>query len=189
MRRLIAILLFIASAICVFAQPPQQQMTPEQRQQLIEQRNDKEKQLESIAIIDRKLMVPMRDGKRMAADVYRPKDESKKYPIIFVRTPYNFNYWDVRLGAPRDMTTELEAVKRGYIYVEMEERGHFFSEGNYDILGPPRSDGYDEIKWMSSQPWANGKVGLTGCSSTAEWQLGVATLNPPGLATFNVQSF
>ena len=83
-------------------------------------------------------MVPMRDGKRMATDIYRPKDTSKKYPIIFVRTPYNFNYWDVRDGVPRDMTAELEAVKRGYAYVEMNERGHFFSEGNYDILGPLR---------------------------------------------------
>jgi predicted acyl esterase len=54
-------------------------------------------------IIERKLMVPMRDGKRMATDVYRPKDASKKYPTIFVRTPYNFNFWDVRIGAPRDM--------------------------------------------------------------------------------------
>src|ERR1051326_7016088 len=62
-----------------------------------------EKQLESTAIIDRKVMVPMRDGKRMATDIYRPKDTSKKYPIIFVRTPYNFNFWDVRTGAPRDM--------------------------------------------------------------------------------------
>jgi predicted acyl esterase len=48
-------------------------------------------------------MVPMRDGKRMATDVYRPKDASKKYPTIFVRTPYNFNFWDVRIGPPRDM--------------------------------------------------------------------------------------
>ena len=45
-------------------------------------------------------MVPMRDGKRMAADIYRPKDASKKYPVIFVRTPYNFNYWDVKNGVP-----------------------------------------------------------------------------------------
>ncbi len=108
---------------------------------LIEKRNAIEKELESVAIIERKVMVPMRDGKRMAADIYRPKDTSKKYPIIFVRTPYNFNYWDVRLGAPRDMSAELDAVKRGYIYIEMNERGHFFSEGNYDILGPPLSDG------------------------------------------------
>ena len=81
---------------------------------LIARRNATEKELESIAIIERKVMVPMRDGKRMQADIYRPKDESKKYPIIFVRTPYNFNYWDVELGAPRDMTGELDAVKRGY---------------------------------------------------------------------------
>src|SRR5580658_5050915 len=61
-------------------------------------RNATEAELESIAIIDRKVMVPMRDGKRMATDIYRPKDTSKKYPIIFVRTPYNFNFWDVRAG-------------------------------------------------------------------------------------------
>ncbi len=107
--------------------------TPE----IIERRRAIENELQSIAIVERKLMVPMRDGKRMATDVYRPKDTSKKYPTIFVRTPYNFNFWDVRNGAPRDLTNELEAVKRGYAFVEMNERGHFFSEGNYDILGPP----------------------------------------------------
>src|SRR2546423_10735348 len=123
----------------------------------------------------------MRDGKRMATDVYRPKDTSKKYATVFVRTPYNFNFWDVRNGVTRDLNAELDAVKRGYAYVELNERGHFFSEGNYDILGPPLSDGYDAIKWMSSQPWANGKVGLIGCSSTAEWQMAVAAQSPPGL--------
>ena len=71
---------------------------------LIARRNATEKELESVAIIERKVMVPMRDGKRMQADIYRPKDESKKYPIIFSRTPYNFNYWDVELGAPSDMS-------------------------------------------------------------------------------------
>lgn len=157
--------------------------------QLIEKRNTIEKELEDVAIIDRKVMVPMRDGKRMAADIYRPKDTSKKYPIIFVRTPYNFNYWDVRLGAPRDMSAELDAVKRGYAYVEMNERGHFFSEGNYDILGAPLSDGDDELTWMSSQPWSNGKVGTIGCSSTAEWQLGVAALGNPAFAAMIPQGF
>ena len=66
----------------------------------IAKRNAREAELESMAIVDRKVMVPMRDGKRMAADIYRPKDTSKKYPVIFVRTPYNFNFWDVALGAP-----------------------------------------------------------------------------------------
>jgi putative CocE/NonD family hydrolase len=165
----------------------QQRQAPDPK--LIEKRNDIEKQLEDIAIIDRKVMVAMRDGKRMAADIYRPKDASKKYPIIFVRTPYNFNYWDVRLGAPRDMSAELDAVKRGYAYVEMQERGHFFSEGEYDILGAPLSDGDDELTWMSHQPWSNGKVGTIGCSSTAEWQLGVAALGNPAFAAMIPQGF
>jgi hypothetical protein len=152
-------------------------------------RNATEKELESLAIIERKVMVPMRDGKRMAADIYRPKDASKKYPIIFVRTPYNFNYWDVRGGAPRDLTTELQAIKHGYAYVEMNERGHFFSEGSYDILGPPLTDGTDAITWMSSQSWSNGKVGTIGCSSTAEWQLGVAAQGNPAFAAMIPQGF
>ncbi len=158
-------------------------------QELIDARNATEAELESVAIIERKVMVPMRDGKRMAADIYRPKDASKKYPIVFVRTPYNFNYWDVRTGAPRDMKAELDAVKRGYAYVEINERGHFFSQGNYDILGPPLADGNDEISWMASQPWSNGKVGLIGCSSTAEWQLGVAAQGNPALAAIIPQGF
>ena len=156
---------------------------------LVIRRDSLEHGLEAIATIERKVMVPMRDGARMATDVYRPKDAGEKVPIIFVRTPYNFNYWDVRLGAPRDMTAEIQAVKRGYAYVEMNERGHFFSDGNYDILGPPRTDGEDAIKWMSSEPWSNGKVGLVGCSSTAEWQMGVAATSPPGLAAINPQGF
>ena len=45
----------------------------------------------------------MRDGTRIATDVYRPKDTSKKYATIFVRTPYNFNFWDVRNGVRTKM--------------------------------------------------------------------------------------
>src|SRR5580658_7328577 len=173
-----------ASAIpVVFAQPPQGAA------QIAEARKALEDEMESVAIVERKVMVPMRDGKRMAADIYRPKDTSKKYPIIFVRTPYNFNYWDVKNGVPSDMKTPLDAVKRGYAFVEMNERGHFFSEGNYDILGPPLTDGDDEISWMSTQPWSNGKVGTIGCSSTAEWQLGVAAQGNPALAAMIPQGF
>lgn len=157
--------------------------------QAVAARNATEKQLQAIAVVQRKVMVPMRDGKRMAADVYRPKDTTRKYPTIFVRTPYNFNFWDVRLGAPRDMRNELEAVKRGYAFVQMNERGHFFSEGNYDILGAPLSDGEDALSWISAQPWSNGKVGAIGCSSTAEWQPAVAALGHPAFTTMIPQGF
>src|SRR5271154_6405697 len=172
-------LLWQCCAPCLFAQEKSK----------VASRNAMEKELESIAIIERKVMVPMRDGKKMAADIYRPKDASKKYPIVFVRTPYNFNYWDVRGGAPRDLTTELQAIKHGYAYVEMNERGHFYSEGNYDILGPPLTDGTDALTWMASQPWSSGKVGTIGCSSTAEWQLGVAAQGNPAFAAMIPQGF
>ncbi len=160
-------------------------MTPEQAAR----QTDAEKELASIAVIERKVMMPMRDGVRLATDIYRPKDTSTKVPAIWVRTPYNFNYWDVRNGVPADMTAALTAVKRGYAYVVQNERGHFFSEGHYDILGAPRTDGYDALAWLTAQPWSNGKVGTTGCSSTAEYQMGVAALGHPGYAAMNVQGF
>jgi uncharacterized protein len=159
--------------------------TPEE----LQRRRDIEAELQSIAIVERKLMIPMRDGTRIATDVYRPKDTSKRYPTIFIRTPYNFNYWDVRNGAPRDLSSELEAVKRGYAHVTMNERGRFFSEGNYDILGPPLTDGVDEFAWLSKQSWSNGKVGTIGCSSTAEWQLAVAAQGHPAFTTMIAQGF
>jgi len=181
---------FLCAAVSLLAVAP---VLPAQRRAprdtvLVAHRDSLEKALEAIAVIDRKLMIPMRDGKKMQFDVYRPKNVAKA-PAIFSRTPYNMNYWDVKLGAPADMSAQLEAVKRGYAYVMANERGHFFSEGNYDILGPPLTDGVDEIQWISSQPWSNGKVGLVGCSSTAEWQMGVAAQAPTGLAAINPQVF
>src|SRR5215475_8641528 len=182
-------LLLLATTVAALVSVAPAQRGGTRDPQVVAARNKIEAELQSIAIIERKVMVPMRDGKRMATDIYRPKDASKKYPIIFVRTPYNFNFWDVRLGAPRDMKAELDAVKRGYAYVEMNERGHFFSEGIYDILGAPLSDGTDAITWMAKQPWSNGKVGTIGCSSTAEWQMGVAAQGNPAFAAMIPQGF
>jgi uncharacterized protein len=154
-----------------------------------QKRLDAEKELQSLAVVERKVMVPMRDGVRLATDVYRPQNPSGTVPIVFVRTPYNFNFWDVRNGVPADMTAPLTAIKHGYAYVVQNERGHFFSEGNYDILGPPTTDGFDALDWMQKQPWSNGKVGTTGCSSTAEYQMAIASLGHPAYAAMNVQGF
>jgi len=137
-------------------------------------------ELKEIAVLDQKILVPMRDGVRLATDVYRPKAEGR-VPIIFSRTPYNFNAW--RDGELRTRTYEsaLKAVKRGYAYVVQNERGRYFSEGEWDILGTPLTDGDDALTWMAEQPWSNGKVGLLGCSSTAEWQMAVAASDHPAL--------
>jgi putative CocE/NonD family hydrolase len=145
-------------------------------------------ELEKVATIDQKVMMPMRDGVCLSTDIYRPKGEGK-YPVIFSRTPYNFNsYRDGEL-VTRTLKTALDAVKRGYAYVVQNERGRFFSEGEWDILGMPLTDGHDALTWMSKQPWSNGKVGLLGCSSTAEWQMAVASLEHPALAAMVPQGF
>ena len=145
-------------------------------------------ELENIAIIDQKIMMPMRDGIRLATDIYRPKT-NEKVPIIFSRTPYNFNSWGDGKQKTRTAKRALEAVKRGYAYVVQNERGRYFSEGEWDILGVPLTDGYDAFSWMKNQTWSNGKIGTVGCSSTAEWQMAVAALDHPSHAAMVPQGY
>ena len=145
-------------------------------------------ELEKIAIIDQKIMMPMRDGIRLATDIYRPKTD-EKVPIIFSRTPYNFNSWGDGKQKTRTARRALEAVKRGYAYVVQNERGRYFSEGEWDILGVPLTDGYDAFSWMKDQSWSNGKIGTVGCSSTAEWQMAVAALDHPSHAAMVPQGY
>jgi putative CocE/NonD family hydrolase len=145
-------------------------------------------ELGEIAIVDQKIMMPMRDGIRLATDIYRPKTDTK-VPIIFSRTPYNFNSWGDGKQRIRTAQKALEAVKRGYAYVVQNERGRYFSEGEWDILGVPLTDGYDAFTWMKAQSWSNGKIGTLGCSSTAEWQMAVAALDHPSHAAMVPQGY
>ena len=144
--------------------------------------------LKEIAFVDQKVMMPMRDGIRLATDVYRPKTD-EKVPIIFSRTPYNFNSWVDGKEKTRAYQSAYQAVKRGYAYVIQNERGRYFSEGEWDILGVPLTDGFDAFSWMSDQDWSNGKIGTIGCSSTAEWQMAVAALDHPSHAAMVPQGF
>lgn len=146
------------------------------------------RRLDSIAIIDQKVMMPMRDGVRLATDIYRPKGNAK-VPIVFSRTPYNFNTWVDGKMITGTLEAAYQAVSRGYAYIVQNERGRFFSEGTWDILGTPTTDGYDALSWMQKQSWSNGKVGLIGCSSTAEWQMAVAAQNHPALTAMVAQGY
>jgi len=145
-------------------------------------------ELEEIAIIDQKVMMPMGDGVRLATDIYRPKTDGP-VPIIFSRTPYNFNTYRNGQISNRTLNRAYEAVQRGYAYVVQNERGRFFSEGNWNILGTPLTDGYDAFTWMSNQEWSNGKIGTLGCSSTAEWQMAVAAMDHPAHAAMVPQGY
>ncbi len=133
--------------------------------------------LAEAATVETTVMVPMRDGVRLATDVYRPRNARGPLPTVLWKTPYN------ELGDnPRTKKRALEAVRRGYAYVVQNERGRFYSEGEFEILGKPQTDGYDALSWIAKQPWSNGKVGTLGCSSSAEWQLALAALNHPAHA-------
>ena len=144
--------------------------------------------INEIGTLEQKVMMPMRDGVRLATDIYIPRSD-KKVPIIFSRTPYNFNSWGDGKEQNRTHQRAYEALKKGYAYVVQNERGRYFSEGEWDILGMPLTDGYDAFSWMSEQSWSNGKIGTLGCSSTAEWQMAVAALDHPSHAAMVPQGF
>ena len=130
--------------------------------------------LERIADSDTMVMVPMRDGVRLATDIYRPKDAEGKLPLIFIKTPYDFNEF-----GGSSLQWAYQAIERGYAVAVQNERGRYYSEGEWEILGNPRTDGYDALTWFADQEWSNGAVGTLGCSSSAEWQMALAAQSHP----------
>ncbi|MEM9826914.1 MAG: CocE/NonD family hydrolase [Planctomycetota bacterium] len=122
------------------------------------------------------IMVPMRDGVRLATDVHRPLGEGP-FPAVLVKTPYNFN----KLQGST-LLFASQAIERGYAVVVQNERGRYYSEGEWEILGRPRSDGFDSLTWIADQSWCSGRVATWGCSSSAEWQMALAAENHPAHA-------
>jgi putative CocE/NonD family hydrolase len=125
--------------------------------------------------------VPMRDGVRLATDVYRPARDGRpladRRPVILHRTPYNKTETETTLGQCRWFAA------RGYVVVNQDCRGCFRSEGDVDFLVPEAEDGADTIAWIRRQDWANGTVGSFGTSWSGWTQTAMAALGPEGLAT------
>ena len=130
----------------------------------------------------------MRDGVRLATDIYRPKTNAK-VPIILSRTPYQMNGWVDGKERTRTYERALAWVEAGYAYVVQNERGRYYSEGEWDILGTPLTDGPDAYDWLASQPWSNGNIGLLGCSSTAEWQMASVAQGHPAVKAIVPQGY
>lgn len=134
-------------------------------------------ELAAIADAEMAVLVPMRDGAGLSTNIWRPKGATGRLPTVLWKTPYNEH--NLRGRAAQ---LAIEAVRRGYAFVVQSERGRYFSQGEYQILGHPQTDGGDTLDWIASQPWSNGRVGTLGCSSSAEWQLALAALNHPAHA-------
>ncbi|MEW6209048.1 MAG: CocE/NonD family hydrolase [Acidobacteriota bacterium] len=105
-------------------------------------------------IKEKNVMIPMRDGVRLAANIFRP-DASEKFTTVLSRTPYG----KVELQAV------IEALAlRGYAGVCQDARGRFDSEGAWEPFFNESRDGYDTIEWIAGQPWSNGDVIMIGGS-------------------------
>ncbi len=135
--------------------------------------------------VEKNVPVPMRDGTRLKADVYRPK-AAGKFPVLLERSPYNKeNSSEIQAGSPAFFAS------RGYVVVIQDVRGRYASEGEFypfrdDGWGPNR-DGYDTVEWAAEQAWSNGKVGTFGGSYSGATQYRLAPTRPPHLRAMFVR--
>ncbi|MDX2058339.1 MAG: CocE/NonD family hydrolase [Gemmatimonadales bacterium] len=123
----------------------------------------------------------MRDGTRLAIDLYRPTG-SERVPVILMRTPYNKNVFR-RAGS-----VAWRFAANGFAVAVQDVRGMHESEGEFIPQNGDVTDGYDTVEWIASQPWSNGKVGTYGCSYLGDVQILMATARPPHLAAMIPQS-
>jgi len=108
------------------------------------------------------VMVAMRDGVKLATDIYRPaKDASPvegKFPVVLERTPYNKD------GAANGANY---LVRHGYIVVLQDVRGRYRSEGHWRPIRDDPNDGFDTAKWIGEQSWSDGNIGAMGRPTVA----------------------
>ncbi len=120
------------------------------------------------------IMVPMRDGIKLATDVYFPRGRGGRLPVILIRTPYKKEMSEVD-GA--------YYARRGYITAIQDVRGRFGSEGEWEPFVNEAEDGYDAVEWLARQEWSTGKIGMIGSSYLGWTQLWAAVEKPPHLVT------
>ena len=119
------------------------------------------------------LFIEMRDGTRLAANVYLPKGQGP-WPVIISRTPY--------LKEGSFMSRGVERyTDAGYAYVLQDVRGKGHSAGHYEAFANDTEDGYDTVEGVARQKWSNGRVGMTGASAMGITTNLAATAAPPHL--------
>ena len=125
------------------------------------------------------VMIPTRDGVRLATDIYRPATDNvpvrEPLPVVLTRSPYSKD-------RARDVALARHLVRHGYVAAIQDIRGRYASEGEFTKYSAlDASDGYDTIEWLARQPYSDGRVGMWGTSYAAHAQADAAKLNPPAL--------
>ena len=121
-------------------------------------------------VVERSLMVPMRDGVRLATDLYRPADVTGPLPTILMRTPYN------KAGSAG---AGNYFASHGYAVAVQDVRGKFESEGKFRVYEGDMTDWSDAFEWIGKQPWTNRRIGTFGCSYLGEQQIVAAQQRHP----------
>jgi hypothetical protein len=126
------------------------------------------------------LMIPMRDGVRLAVDIWRPAGKGgvveERLPILLQRTPYNKKN-------PEFVEQGKYFAERGYVVAIQDCRGRYRSEGVFRKYVDEPSDGYDTIEALAQLPYTTGEIGMWGLSYGAHVQACAAKMNPPHLKT------
>ncbi len=131
-------------------------------------------------------MVAMRDGVRLATDVYLP-DGAGPFPVIMERTPYGRHLASRSeiTAANRTPATRAELAAyftaHGYAVVYQDTRGRYGSEGRFVKYLSDGEDGFDTCAWLCDQTWCDGRICTMGLSYAAHTQAALACLDPPGL--------
>ena len=125
--------------------------------------------------VSRNVMVTMRDGTRLATDIYLPARDGVAllgpFPVILDRTPYNK---DGRGAALVDWF-----VPHGYAVIVQDVRGRFRSEGRWIPLKDDPQDGHDTTRWICEQAWSTRAIGTVGSSYEAATQHALALGGAP----------
>ncbi len=144
-------------------------------------------------VVDRDVMVAMRDGVRLATDIYRPAGAGP-LPVLLERTPYDkrgTNHGDRTATAPTPVSKVAIATRfarAGYVVAVQDCRGRYGSEGEFEKYLMEAEDGFDTVAWLAAQSWCDGKVATYGLSYGAHVQAALACLNPPALAAMFLDS-
>jgi hypothetical protein len=139
------------------------------------------------------VMVPMRDGVRLATDIYAP-EASGSWPVILERTPYGKTTPSrserTRVDPKPQTRSEVAEffVQHGYVVVYQDCRGRYKSEGEFVKYLSDGNDGYDTCAWILRQPWCNGRIGTMGLSYAAHTQGALGSAGAPGVAAMFLDS-
>jgi putative CocE/NonD family hydrolase len=170
-----------AAALAVKAQPPSDQLKLPPDARLGD-------------YVGQDVMIPMRDGVKLHAEVWRPRTGAGALPILLQRSPYGFGM--TRVGASFGAEYR-QLAKDGYIFVLEDMRGRFGSEGDFMMMRPPArtggvdesTDAYDTLDWLiKGVPGNSGAVGVFGISYLG-WTAAMATRGAhPALKAVSVQA-